>query len=125
VLIVDDDDSFRGFARRALQIGLTGAALSVRDAASGEAALELARYEMPDLLVLDFDMPGLNGLETLSRLRALTQGARVRVLVVSGEIERIGRWQFDVLGVVDFASKPVGLRDLAQIVGGMAKPSAI
>jgi CheY-like chemotaxis protein len=123
-LIVDDDDSFRAFAAQALKIGFAGTALSTREAASGEAALELARREMPDLLVLDFDMPGLNGLETLSHLRALPGGARARVLVVSGDIERIGRWQFDVLGVVDFVAKPVAMRALAKVVGAMARPNA-
>jgi eukaryotic-like serine/threonine-protein kinase len=122
-LVVDDDDSFRRFAGRALKLGFPKVALSTREAASGEAALALAEAEMPDLLVLDFDMPGLNGLETLSHLRALPGGSRARVLVVSGSIERIGQWQFDVLGVVDFAEKPIALRELAKIVGGMAKSS--
>jgi serine/threonine-protein kinase len=122
-LVVDDDESFRLFAGRALTIGFPRVPLSVRDAASGEAALALAQAEMPDLLVLDFDMPGLNGLETLSHLRALPGGSRTRVLVVSGSIERIGRWQFDVLGVVDFAEKPIALRELARVVGRMAKSS--
>jgi serine/threonine protein kinase len=122
-LVVDDDDSFRRFAARALELGFPKVALSTREAASGEAALALAEAEMPDLLVLDFDMPGLNGLETLSHLRALPGGSRARVLVVSGSIERLGQWQFDVLGVVDFAEKPIALRELAKIVGGMAKSS--
>ena len=122
-LVVDDDESFRLFAGRALTIGFPKVPLSVREAASGKAALALAQAEMPDLLVLDFDMPGLNGLETLSHLRALPGGSRTRVLVVSGSIERIGRWQFDVLGVVDFAEKPIALRELARVVGGMAKSS--
>ncbi len=121
-LVVDDDESFRRFAGRALEIGFPKVALATRDAASGEAALELASSEMPDLLVLDFDLPGLNGLETLSHLRALPGGSRARVLVVSGSIERIGRWQFDVLGVVDFAAKPIraeGARE--DRPGGMAR----
>ena len=122
-LVVDDDDSFRLFAKRALQIGVAGALVSVDEAATGEAAIEVAQQDMPDLLVLDFDMPGLNGLETLSRLRALPQGSRARVLIVSGDIERIGRCHFDVLGVVDFVAKPVALRALAKVVGGMAKAS--
>ena len=123
-LVVDDDNSFRAFAGRALQIGFPSSLRSVREASTGEAALELARREMPDVLVLDFDMPGLNGLETLSHLRALPGGSRARVLVVSGGIEQIGRWQFDVLGVVDFAEKPVALRELAKRMAGMARPSA-
>jgi serine/threonine-protein kinase len=123
-LVVDDDASFRVFAKRALQIGFAGALVSVEEASSGEAALEIARRELPDLLVLDFDMPGLNGLETLSHLRALPAGSRTRVLVVSGDIERVGRWEFDILGVVDFVAKPVALRELARVVGAMANANA-
>jgi serine/threonine protein kinase len=118
-LVIDDDESFRSFAKRALQIGLAGSLASIREASSGEAAIELAAQELPDLIVLDFDMPGLNGLETLSHLRALPEGSRTRVLVVSGDIERIGRWQFDILGVVDFVAKPVALRELAKVACAM------
>jgi len=118
-LVVDDDDTFRTFAERALRLAFKDVSLQVRHAADGTQGLALARSEMPDLLVLDFDMPGLNGLETLSRLRALPHGNHVRVLVVSGEIERVGRWQFDVLGVVHFVAKPIAVRDLAQLLGTM------
>jgi CheY-like chemotaxis protein len=120
-LVIDDDEGFRAFAERALRIASSGLPLRVRGVSSGEAALALARNGMPDLIVLDFDMPGLNGLETLSYLRAMPNGARPRVLVVTGSVEQIGRCQFDVMGVADFATKPVALRELANILGNMAK----
>jgi serine/threonine protein kinase len=120
-LVIDDDEGFRAFAERALRIAASGLPLRVRGVSSGEAALALARTGMPDLIVLDFDMPGLNGLETLSYLRAMPNGARARVLVVTGSVEKIGRCQFDVMGVADFVAKPVALRELAKTLGAMAK----
>ncbi len=120
-LVIDDDEGFRTFAERALRIASSGLPLRVRGVSSGEAALMLARGGMPDVIVLDFDMPGLNGVETLSYLRAMPNGARARVLVVTGSVEQIGRCQFDVMGVSDFVTKPVALRDLAKILGNMAK----
>jgi serine/threonine-protein kinase len=120
-LVVDDDEGFRAFAERALKLASSGVPCRVRGVSSGEMALALAKVAVPDLVVLDFDMPGLNGLETLSFLRALPNGARARVLVVTGAVEEIGRCQFDVLGVADFVTKPVALRELARILGGMAR----
>ena len=118
-LVIDDDDMFRAFAERALRLAFEGVPIRVRHAPGGAEGLALAQAEIPDLLVLDFDMPGLNGLETLSHLRALPHGNHVRVLVVSGQIERVGRWQFDVLGVVDFVAKPVAVRELARVLASM------
>jgi serine/threonine protein kinase len=118
-LVIDDDEMFRAFAERALRLAFEGVPIQVRHAPGGAEGLALARAEIPDLLVLDFDMPGLNGLETLSHLRALPHGTHVRVLVVSGQIERVGRWQFDVLGVVHFVAKPVAVRELARLLGSM------
>jgi len=120
-LVVDDDEGFRSFAERALKIASSGLPLRVRGVSSGEAALALAQVCVPDLIVLDFDMPGLNGLETLSHLRALPNGGRARVLVVTGSVEQIGRCQFDVLGVADFVTKPVAMRELARILSSMAR----
>jgi serine/threonine-protein kinase len=113
-LIVDDDESFRTFVDRALSIAFAGRPLSVRQASSGESAIAAVRADMPDLVVLDFDLPGLNGIETLSYLRAFPRGSSARVLVVSGKVEEIGRWQFDLMGVMDFVEKPVQIRDLAR-----------
>jgi serine/threonine-protein kinase len=115
-LVIDDDEMFRAFADRAVRIAASGLSVRVRLAASGEEALTAARESMPDLVMLDFDMPGLNGLETLSYLRALSGGTRARVIVATGSVEQIGRGQFDLLGVNDFVAKPVPIRRLAGLI---------
>jgi serine/threonine protein kinase len=120
-LVIDDDETFRDFAARAIQIAASGLSLRVRRAASGEQAIADAREAMPDLVLLDFDMPGLNGLETLSYLRAMPGGVGARVMVATGSVDRIGKGQFDLLGVNDFVAKPVQMRDLALRLGAMIR----
>jgi serine/threonine-protein kinase len=116
-LVIDDDETFLDFAERAIQIAASGLSLRVRRVASGAEAIAVARDGMPDLVMLDFDMPGLNGLETLSYLRAMPGGTRARVMVATGSVEKIGRCHFDLLGVSDFVAKPVAIRELARQLG--------
>jgi serine/threonine-protein kinase len=113
VLVVDDDDDVRRLLARAAEVVFHGAPdVSVGAVARGQEALRVAAVRMPSLVVLDYDMPGLNGVDTLTRLRELPGGSPVRVLVVSAMLDEALRWQFDVLGVVDFLRKPFQLRDL-------------
>lgn len=66
VLVVDDDPAVTSVLKR----GLAYEGFAVDTAASGEEALALARQRLPDLVILDIMMPGLDGLEVLRRLRA-------------------------------------------------------
>jgi serine/threonine-protein kinase len=116
VLIVDDDESFRRFASRAVQLAYHGAPVEIRTAASGEDALLKARAHIPDVLILDYDMPGLDGIVTLSALRAIPGGTRVRVLVVSAKAGDDERWKFGILGVGTFVQKPVALTMLVEVI---------
>jgi PAS domain S-box-containing protein len=82
ILLVDDDDLVRGAV--AGMIGLLGP--RVETAASGAAALEaLDRGPLPDLMILDLNMPGMNGLEVLRRLRAKHQA--LPVLLATGRLD--------------------------------------
>lgn len=119
ILAVDDDDTFRRLAMRAAQIAFYGRKVQTRGAASGDEALELAR-DAPALLLLDYDLPGLNGIETLARLRARPGGEGMRVVVVSGRAGEQERWRFNVLGVQDFVRKPVEFGALVQALSDVA-----
>jgi DNA-binding NarL/FixJ family response regulator len=82
VLIVDDEASFRAAAR-----GVVAASPGfdpVGEAASAEEALETARELEPDLMLVDLSMPGLDGLETSSRLGAVLPGAVIVLVAVDG-----------------------------------------
>ncbi|MCK6593315.1 MAG: response regulator, partial [Polyangiaceae bacterium] len=86
-------------------------------------ALTSALHNPPNLVLLDFDMPGLDGIHTLSRLRVLPGGLEARILVVSARAEEQERWRFSVLGVHDFLAKPVQLQDLVDTVARIARRS--
>ncbi len=124
-LVVDDSPIFRRFAVQATQLALfrqnKGLRVVVHGAASGHEAIQNAAVQPPDLVVLDFDMPGLDGADTLSRLRALPGCARARVVVVSGRVGAKDRWRFAVHGVNEFVSKPIDFRQLVDRIEAVAK----
>jgi DNA-binding response OmpR family regulator len=109
ILVVDDDPTFLHLVRSLLE----GEGHDVHHALDGEAALSAIEERPPDLIVLDIEMPGMNGLELLSRLRPRV---RVPVIVVSGreaESERV--LAFD-LGADDYVLKPFLSREFAARV---------
>lgn len=105
ILLADDE----AVSRRLLSEALQRTGFEVRQAVNGDEALRLAASEAPDLLVLDFEMPGLNGAEICQRLRASEQ-EELRTLPVimltahTGEAEEISCLQ---AGANDFVTKPV------------------
>lgn len=125
VLVVDDSPVFRKFTVKATEIAFfrhrKGREVVVQGAGSGQEAIERAAVQPPDLVLLDFDMPGLDGADTLSRLRALPGGDGARVVVLSGRVRAADRWRFAVLGVSDFVSKPIEFQLLVDRLEGIAR----
>jgi two-component system, NarL family, response regulator EvgA len=81
VLIVDDHPAFRLVVKTHLSQML--GVFDVFEAENGQAAVEIARHERPDLAILDLDIPRINGLEVIPRLKLAHQ--EIRVLVLSGQ----------------------------------------
>jgi two-component system, NarL family, response regulator EvgA len=81
VLIVDDHPAFRLVVKTHLS-QLLGV-FDVFEAENGQSAVEIARQEQPDLAILDLDIPRINGLEVIPRLKLAH--ADIRVLVLSGQ----------------------------------------
>ncbi len=115
VLVVDNDPMFLRLVTRAAQIAMFRSNVHIDSAGSGNIALSKLR-EAPDLLLLDYDMPGLNGLETLARIRALPRGGHTHVMVISGHAGESERWRFSVLGVRDFLAKPAEFTALVSAI---------
>jgi serine/threonine-protein kinase len=124
VLAVDDSFVFRRFTGKAAQLAFFRQRKDVQvlvvGAGSGAEAVERARVQIPDLLLLDFDMPGIDGADTLSKLRALPGGGDIRVVVISGRVSAGDRWRFTVLGVSDFVAKPIEFEQLVERIEGIA-----
>lgn len=121
VLVVDDDAAIARYAARAAQLAFYRKRVEVRTAASGEEALARAAVEAPDLVILDYSMPGLDGIETLTRMRDLPGGGGARVLVFSANARDEQYCRFALLGVEDFLAKPVGLKPLVGRIAAIGE----
>lgn len=123
VLVVDDDPDFLKFATRAVQIAFYGRPIEVVRVGSGPQAIASARRKPPHLLLLDYDMPGLDGIATLTQLRSSPHGEAMRVIVISARAAESARWKFSVLGVRNYLHKPVQLQELVGRVQDIARRS--
>jgi DNA-binding response OmpR family regulator len=109
VLVVDDDPVFRALATAVLsKEGHTVVAVS-----DANAALDSVVAQPPDLIVLDIELPGMSGLELLTRLRVRTNAPFIIVSSHEAETERV--LAFD-LGADDYVVKPILHREFAARV---------
>lgn len=109
VLVVDDDPDVRQVVVEALE----RARFLVRSAADGQSALAVLGTEAIDLIVLDLNMPGLNGYDVLRELRARS-GSRIPVIVLSGNVDTSK--PPSEIGADALMTKPTDLRRLVKEV---------
>src|SRR6185503_6119304 len=105
VLIVDDDDTIRVVVRRLAEI----AGAQVTEAETGEDALRTLYDLRPAIVVLDIDLPGLDGWQVLERMRQLTD---VPVVVLSGHTDELEKVRALTIGADDYVTKPFGAQEL-------------
>ena len=114
VLIVDD----RADDRELLATLLGHAGYQVRDAATGDEALALARTERPDLIITDILMPSMNGYEFVRRLRGDPEvGATPVVFCTANYVEEEVKRLAEACGVSDFIPKPSDPETIVRTVG--------
>jgi two-component system, OmpR family, response regulator MprA len=105
ILVVDDDEPLLASIRRTLAYE----GYRVRTARTGSDALQAAREEPPDLVILDVGLPGLDGLEVARRLRA---GGGVPVLMLSARDHVSDRVAGLEAGADDYLVKPFAVEEL-------------
>ena len=103
ILVVDDDPTTRMVARASL--GKAG--LLSEEAEDGYAALALLDARVPDLILLDVTMPGIDGFETCVRIREHRSCEAVPILMVTGLDDMVSIQQAYDVGATDFITKPV------------------
>jgi DNA-binding NarL/FixJ family response regulator len=81
VVIVEDNDVFR--EALVLLLGRRDGIDVIADVAGGEEAVEVCRREQPDVVLLDYRLPGIDGVQTTTALRAVSRGTAVVVLTAS------------------------------------------
>lgn len=110
ILIVDDN---RAIAE-ALTIVVSSRGHEAMVAYSGEAALELCQEQQPDVMLLDLNMPGIDGFETLGRLRGLPHGKDLPVLIITARDDDDLESRIEALGGNGLLKKPVDVNNLAH-----------
>jgi len=105
ILVVDDDPQIR----RVMKATLVGHGYEVIEARTGEEALEKLSGEMPNLVLLDMNMPGIGGLETC---RALRQGSDIPVIILTVRNSEKDKVAALDAGADDYVTKPFGIEEL-------------
>jgi DNA-binding NtrC family response regulator len=110
ILVVDDEEPFR----KLLERNLSRSGATVRGAGSGEEALSLIRDAEPDLAILDISMPGIGGIELLSRLRS--EFPAIEAIMLTGHATVETAIEAMKLGAYDYLEKPLKMSELAVVV---------
>ena len=118
ILVVDDDASVRALLRDLLECE----GHEVRTADDGFAALRAVAAERPDCVVLDVMMPGMDGHEVLARLRAMTDGLELPVVMLTAAADDANAWRGWTGGVDYFLGKPFDADELLRCLGHLLVP---
>ncbi len=117
VLVADDDPHIRDV----LVFALEKAGMSVITASDGMEALALALDQKPDLVILDINMPRLDGLDVCRRLRANAASADLPILFLSSRDEEVDRIVGLEIGGDDYVTKPFSPREVTARIQAILK----
>jgi CheY-like chemotaxis protein len=120
ILVIDDQLLIRDLLRHLLEAD----GHHVFAAPNGKEGLVLARVLPLDLILLDMDMPGLNGLEVCTELKREAETAHVPVLFISGRRSAQDLQQMTAVGAAGFLSKPFLLEQVRQTVNSILGAAA-
>lgn len=116
ILIADDSEMARMFVRRCIEMaGIRE--VEFLEGEDGEKALSLLRSAPADLVVTDLNMPNMNGLDLLRRIKASPRLNHIPVLVISSSTDPKKREELEELGVFGILSKPVSPSSIASVLG--------
>ncbi|HAF96227.1 MAG: hypothetical protein A2X34_05595 [Elusimicrobia bacterium GWC2_51_8] len=114
ILIIDDDPAVRTLLSEVFSS--LEPRHEIMAAHDGKQGVEFAKLSVPDVVVLDLDMPGLNGYEVCSRLRAEPATCRVLILMLTGTTDLAGAMKGLAGGADDYITKPFNIDEVAARV---------
>jgi len=121
VLIVEDNDKNMKLARDILQ----AKGYATLEAVTGEAGVELALAEVPDLVLMDIQLPGINGIEAFKRIRADPRTRQIPVIAFTASVTPSDRTQVTAAGFDAFLSKPIDLKEFVATIKRLTGSSAV
>jgi two-component system, OmpR family, phosphate regulon response regulator PhoB len=115
VLVIDDEAPIRLLCR----VNLEAEGMEVLEAADGPSGLEKARAEIPDVVLLDVMMPGLDGWRVAEELLDDERTEKIPIVFLTARAELRDRARGIDLGGVDYVTKPFNPVELAPLVRGL------
>ena len=112
VLIVEDNEKNMKLARDVLQ----AKGYATLEAATGEEGVRLAKEKVPDLVLMDIQLPGINGIEAFKQIRADGRTARIPVVALTASVTPTDRSQITAAGFDAFVGKPINLKEFVDTV---------
>ena len=116
VLIVEDNERNMKLARDVLQVK----GFRTLTAANAEDGIALAGRERPDLVLMDIQLPGMDGIAALAKLRANGETASIPVVAFTASVMKEDRARFDGAGFDGVIMKPIDVRSFPDEVRGYA-----
>ena len=117
ILVVEDNP--RNI--RLIEMTLSARGYTLLKATDGEEALDMATRERPDLILMDMQLPKMNGIEVTRKLRQVPAFSRVPIIALTASAMKGDREKFIAAGCNAYLSKPINTRKLPEIVAEILK----
>jgi two-component system, cell cycle response regulator DivK len=115
ILIVEDNAMNMKLARDVLE----AKGYRVLTANNGTDGVRVAREEIPDLILMDIQLPDVDGIEAFSRIRQDPKTAGIRVVAFTASVTKSDRSRVDLAGFDGFVSKPMQLKPFLATIQGL------
>jgi CheY-like chemotaxis protein len=115
ILIVEDNENNRILVRDVLE----SRGYRTAETETAEEALRLARVSRPALILMDIQLPGMNGMDALKRLRADAATRDIPVMAVTASAMTHDRQKIMATGFDAYQSKPINVREFVEAVRGV------
>ena len=106
ILIVEDNEKNMKLARDVLQFH----GFATVEATNGEEGVTLARERRPALILMDIQLPGIDGVTALQRIREDAETSRIPVVALTASVMKEDRERFDKAGFDGFITKPIDVK---------------
>jgi two-component system, cell cycle response regulator DivK len=120
ILIVEDNEKNLKLVRDLLLVK----GYRTLEAGSAELGVELARHHRPQLILMDIQLPGVDGVTALSQLRADPATGRIPVIALTAFAMQDERQRFRSAGFDGYLAKPVNIQELLAVVGAFCERRA-
>ena len=112
ILIIEDNDKNMKLARDVLK----AKGYATLEAVTGEEGVKLAKEMLPDLVLMDIQLPGINGIEAFRQIRADAKTARIPVVALTASVTPTDRSEINAAGFDAFIGKPINLKEFVETI---------